>query len=167
MGFTRPRWRPRRCQALNWADQIDEYLKHGPKDTLGTSRDPGWASQLPADQAQLAQAFQHARNAVHHQWWHAVAVRISQANGSQVNEWFWGPLPETGRRDKRGDVQAYEDRLQGRQVLNTLDEMGAVFWTKRRWTISGAELGQLGHEIGAPLTFDDESGAAGADPSGD
>lgn len=146
-------------EALNWADTIDQYLAAGPRGTIGTERDREWAKGLPADQERLARAFQRVRNLTHHQWWQAVGVRISRSDGRQMNEWFWAPLPDEAagrRRDLEPDA-AFKDRLAGRRVLTTLDELAEVFFARRKWEVTRAELAQPGHGVaGSPLRFDGE-----------
>ena len=146
-------------EALNWADTIDQYLRAGPRDTPGTDRDQTWAAGLPGDQPRLALAFQRMRNLTHHQWWQAVGVRMSRVEGRQVNEWFWAPLPDSaGGRHRQSDADAaFNQRLAGRHVLATLDELAEVFFARRRWQIARADLAQPGHSVqGSPLLFDGE-----------
>lgn len=146
-------------EALNWADTVDQYLSAGPRETMGTDRDPTWAEGLPNGQERLVVAFQRVRNLTHHQWWQAVGVRMSRAGGRQVNEWFWAPLP-VGRRaagggKARDEDAAFEERLAGRRVLTTLDELAAVFFARRTWEIARDDVAQPGHgEVGSPLAFD-------------
>lgn len=78
---------------------------------------------------------------VHHQWWEAVGVRLHTVDGAQVNEWLWGALPvaprqRTGKVKDAGVDAAYSARLEGRRVLETLDELARIFWTKRGWQIN-------------------------------
>lgn len=152
-------------EALNWADTIDQYLAHGPRGSTGTARDPDWAARLPDEQSDLAHAFQRVRNLVHHRWWEAVAVRMARQEGVQVNQWVWAPFPRSsneGRgRDADGDA-AYHRALQGRRLLETLDELAAIFWSKRGWEISRHDLTQPGHDVGSPLVLD----VRVSDPSG-
>lgn len=145
-------------EALNWADTINQYLRKGPRGTLGTDRDQEWAAGLLREQERLARAFQRVRNLTHHQWWGAVGVRMSDVGGRQVNEWFWAPLPDSGRhRDPDADL-AFEERMSGRRVLATLDELAEVFFARRTWQICRTELAQPGHGAdGSPLRFDDEA----------
>jgi hypothetical protein len=90
------------AEALGWADSIDNYLRAGPKNSIGTERDEAWAESLPADQEELVHAFQRVRNLVHHRWWQALATRMSSdIHGAQVNQWIWGSLP-TGAGQGRG-----------------------------------------------------------------
>jgi len=146
-------------EALNWADTIDQYLAAGPKGTIGTERNEEWAQGLPADQERLARAFQRVRNLTHHQWWQAVGVRMTRSDGQQVNEWVWAPLPAGAagrRRDPDADAD-FADRLAGRRVLTTLDELAEVFFARRTWAITRPELAQPGlGVIGSPLRFDGE-----------
>lgn len=146
-------------EALNWADTIDQYLRKGPRGTLGTDRDEEWAAGLPREQERVARAFQRVRNLTHHQWWGAVGVRMSDVDGRQVNEWFWAPLPSSGGRHRDLDADsAFEERLAGRRVLATLDELAEVFFARRTWQVRRADLAQPGHGVeGSALRFDDEA----------
>lgn len=148
------------AEALGWADSIDNYLRAGPKDSVGTERDKAWAESLPADQEDLVVAFQRVRNLVHHRWWQALATRMSSdIHGAQVNQWIWGYLP-AGAGQGRGRSSeldaAYARRLRGSDLLTSLDELAAVFWSKRGWQIARADIEQPGHEVLSPLKFDDE-----------
>jgi hypothetical protein len=146
------------AEALSWADTVDQYLAMGPESTKGTQHDRGWVARLPDEQADVVRAFGRIRNVVHHQWWRAVGTRITRIGDRQVNEWFWAPLPDRAARTKRdrdGD-RAYGERLEGRAVLATLDELGVVFWSKRTWQISRSDVVQPGHGVGADLRFDDD-----------
>jgi hypothetical protein len=144
------------AEALNWADSIDHYLSAGPKDT---PRDAKWVEQFEAADQDLLRAFQRVRNVVHHQWWEAVGVQLLTVRGVQVNEWFWGALPVTRRqgagKDKEaGADDAYSARLEGRRVLETLDDLARIFWTKRRWQITPSDLEQPGQTPATPLILD-------------
>lgn len=148
------------AEALGWADSIDNYLRAGPKDSIGTERNEAWARSLPADQEELVLAFQRVRNLVHHRWWQALATRMSSdIGGAQVNQWIWGSLP-TGAGQGRGRSPeldaAYTRRLHRSDLLTSLDELAVVFWSKRRWQIARVDIEQPGHEVLSPLVFDDE-----------
>jgi hypothetical protein len=157
-------------EALNWADSIDQYLRFGPRDTLGTDRDQDWASGLPEAQSELILAFQRVRNLVHHAWWQAITVRMHLGQDGQVNEWVWGFLPHEAdrmigkgsgsaatKKDQLGD-EAYGSALRGRPLLGTLDGLAEIFWAKRTWEITRDDVRQPGHDVLSPLTFDGESG---------
>jgi hypothetical protein len=146
------------AEALNWADSIDHYLSQGPK---YTPRDAKWVEQFEAADQNLLRAFQRVRNVVHHQWWEAVGVRLLMVSGVQVNEWFWGPLPVERRQGPGKDknvhaYDAYSARLEGRRVLETLDDLAGIFWTKRRWRITPADLEQPGQTSATPLILDNQ-----------
>ena len=148
------------AEALGWADSIDNYLRAGPKNSIGTSRDEAWASSLPADQEDFVLAFQRVRNLVHHRWWQALATSMSSdIDGAQVNQWIWGSLP-VGAGQGRGRSSeldaAYASRLRGADLLASLDKLAAVFWSKRRWQIVRADIEQPGHEVLSKIVFDDE-----------
>lgn len=146
------------AEALGWADSIDNFLREGPRDNPGTQRDKEWALGLPDEQRQLVQAFQRVRNLVHHRWWQAVATRIERnSEGAQVNQWIWGALPDGSDqgRGRSSDLDlAYAARLQGSDLLASLDDLAAVFWTKRGWQITRVQVEQPGHQVGSPLVFD-------------
>ncbi len=125
------------AEALDWADSIDNYLREGPRDNPGTQRDKEWALAFPNDQRDLILAFQRVRNLVRHRWWQAVATRLGRnPHGEQVNQWIWGALPAgAGQGQGRSPAldAAYSDRLQSGDLLASLDDLAAVFWTKRGW----------------------------------
>lgn len=158
-GFRRePLARGALFEALNWADSIDNYLRKGLRNTKGTARDLGWAEALPLDQRDLVLGLQHARNVSHHRWFNVLAVTFQRGQaGEQVGVWTWGVLPpETGsrrRRDKEAR-SAYLSALKGEPLLDTLDRMAAVFWTKRGWHITRSDVYQVGYSVASPITFD-------------
>ena len=126
----------------------------------GTNRDQDWAASLAADQEDLVVAFQRVRNLVHHRWWQALATRFGRdLHDRQVNRLVWGRLP-TGAGQGRGRSAeadaAYANRLQGQDLMSSLDELAAVFWTKRGWEIARQDIMQPGHDVGSPISFDDE-----------
>lgn len=148
------------AESLDWADSIDNFLREGPRDNPGSPRNKSWAVALPDQQRDLVVAFQRVRNLVHHRWWQAVATRIAlNVNGEQTNHWVWGALP-TGVKEGRGRSSTADDvystRLQGRDLLTSLDDLACVFWTKRVWEIRRVEVEQPGHSVESPLVFDDE-----------
>jgi hypothetical protein len=146
-------------EALAWADSIDSYLAAGPKDTLGTDRNPQWAQQLTSDEADLVAAFQRIRNLVHHRWLDALATRLTPEDGVHTREWIWAPLPRSKAQGKGKDKErdaTYMARLEGRPLLATLDELAGAFWRKRRWAIIRDDVRQPGHDVLSPLKFDDE-----------
>jgi hypothetical protein len=53
------------------------------------------------------------------------------------------------RKDQVGD-KAYDTALRGRALLETLDELARIFWTKRTWAISREDIQQPGHEVLLP-----------------
>lgn len=148
------------AEALDWADSIDNYLREGPRGSVGTNRDKDWAEALPPDQNELVLAFQRVRNLVHHRWWQAVATRLGDGgDGDQANKWIWGRLPESPDQARRRSAimdAAYESRLGGMDVLATLDDLAQVFWSKRRWEIRRQDINQPGHVVASPIVFDDE-----------
>lgn len=148
---TESRGRAALAEALNWADAIDSYLgwQH---------RGEGeWFDTLTNDERRLVVGFRHVRNIVHHRWWDAVAVQLRWSGGTQVNQWRWGRIPATTRKPSKHEVagdSAFVDRLQGRRVLETLDELAAVFWPRRRWEITVDGLEQPGYSVETPLELD-------------
>lgn len=145
-------------EALNWADSIDQYLAMGPRDTMGTVRDQEWTAHLSLEQMQLAQAFQRVRNLVHHQWWKAIAVRLDQRSDHESVSRIWAEQTvafDNHRKDNGADA-AFAAQLQGRRLLETLDELAAIFWSKRTWIITRSDVLQPGHGVGSPLQFDPE-----------
>ncbi|MGC5172102.1 hypothetical protein ACLQ2Q_15780 [Microbacterium sp. DT81.1] len=146
------------AEALNWADTIDQYLREGPRDTIGTDRDPEWASKVEGSGGDLVLAFQFVRNHVHHQWLNLVATRTYSGADVSPSEWLWATAPartRSGATTSDG-AGAYERQMRGATVLTTLDRLGQVFWTKRRWEIHMSDVAQPGYPVRADLTFDIE-----------
>jgi hypothetical protein len=142
-------------EALNWAHSMDDYLgARGPEGTLGTQRDADWAKEFTAHEQNLVRGFRYARNRLQHEWWQAVAVRLD-LSGESPPDWLWAELTPAKREDARGEA-AYNAAIRGRPVMETLDELAAIFFAKRRWVIFREDIEQPGHVAGSPLTFDDE-----------
>lgn len=148
------------AEALNWADSIDQYLRQGPRDTIGTNRDPNWSATVDGANGELVRAFQYARNHVHHQWLNLVGTRLFGGMPAKPTEWCWTDVPSPARAGtgKSNGAQEYARQMHGAVVLTTLDRLGEVFWGKRRWVISRSEIAQPGYEVGADLEFDPEPG---------
>jgi hypothetical protein len=153
------------AEALSWADTLDQRLGQWPKDERPSKkirksqRQAPWAVDLDEDAHDLVEAFQHARNVVHHRWFDLVSVRISVNGDGQVNLWTWAPLPGNKRPgdNKSPELDGiYATKLEGRHLLETLDELAYAFWQKRRHQIRRAAIGQPGHDVQSPLIFDDE-----------
>lgn len=142
------------AEALNWADAIDENLRANDR-----SRPKGadWTDDLPDDSRRLWLGLQHARNAVHHQWWEAVALQMEVRPEGQNNTLVWAPLPEPKRRPSAAEeasAEAYVSGLRGRPILETLDELAAVMWPLRKWGVSRADLVQPQYGVGTPIELD-------------
>lgn len=146
------------AEALNWADSVDQYLGQGPKDTMGSDRDPDWAAKVDGAGGDLVRAFQYARNHVHHQWLNLVGTRIYSGAQSAPDEWYWTDIPQSTRAGsrKRAGAEEYEQKMLGADVLTTLDRLGEVFWAKRTWVIHRSEIAQPWYEVGAEIDFDPE-----------
>lgn len=96
---------------------------------------------------------------MHHRWLDLISVRMCADSNRQVNLWVWAPLPDNkrpgGERIRELDT-LYARKLEGRPLLETLDELAAALWQKRGHQIERAALRQPGHEVLSPLKFDDE-----------
>jgi hypothetical protein len=148
------------AEALNWADSIDNYLSKGPRDTKGTDRDQNWAATIDGANGELVQAFQYARNHVHHQWLNLVGTRLHSGDQAKPSEWYWAKVPsppQSGSRKSKG-ADEYQRQMYRAIVLTTLDRLGQAFWEKRTWAINRSEIVQPGYDIGADLRFDPEVG---------
>jgi hypothetical protein len=154
------------AEALSWADTLDQRLAQWPKgagrptkkERKARQRKP-WARDLSQEAHNLVEAFQHARNVVHHRWFDLISVRMSSDGDAQVNLWVWAPLPnQDGRGDGRtAELDAlYSTELEGRPLLDTLDELAAAFWQMRGHEIERAVVGQPGHDVLSAIKFDDE-----------
>lgn len=148
------------AEALSWADSIDQYLSKGPRDTMGTDRDPNWAASVDGANGDLARAFQYGRNHVHHQWLNLVGTRVYGGEQTASSEWFWTDIPPPSRAGsgRASGSNEYQQQMRGADVLTTLDRLGEVFWSKRTWVICRSEIEQPGYQVGSTLQFDPENG---------
>lgn len=143
------------AEALSWADSIDQYLAKGPRDRMGSDRDPNWADSVDDASGDLVRAFQYARNHVHHHWLNLVGTRL-RGGSVAPHEWFWADVPKVSRAGdgKRAGADEYEQRMLGAEVLSTLDLIAEIFWVKRTWEIRLSDIAQPGYQVGAVLEFD-------------
>lgn len=143
------------CEALNWADTIDQYLGYGPRNTKGTSRDPEWASKLDGADGEFVTAFRYARNHAHHQWMDLIATRI-YLNDTRPAFWLWRSLSPESLRLGGSQAKAYSNQLARNPVLGSLDRLGGILWDKRGWEIPLSAIRQPGYPVGTDLCFDPE-----------
>jgi hypothetical protein len=137
-------------EALNWADAADAFLRRGPEVRGG---DPQWPERLPANQREVVEGVQHARNVVHHQWWDAIATEMQMEDDWTVNAWIWSDLPKRKNRDRDGR-RAYNAALRGKPIADTLELLRDAFWSVRRWEIKADLLDQPAYPLAADAPVD-------------
>jgi hypothetical protein len=124
-----------------------------------TQKKKPWARDLDEDAHDLVEAFQDARNVVHHRWLDLISVRMHSHGDRQMDLWIWAPLPVTQRPGDNRNPELdslYGRKLQGRPLLESLDELAAAFWQKRGHQIQRAAVRRPGHDVLSPLKFDHE-----------
>jgi hypothetical protein len=124
-------------EALNWADSIDQFLKYGQAER---GADPTWLDNADEKTQGVALAMQCVRNAVHHQWWEALSMRIDMDEDGQHNSWIWFDLP-ANVSNKKGK-KAYKTHLRGQPVIEALRVLRDAFWKQRGWRITAEDLEQ-------------------------
>lgn len=124
-------------ETLNWADSIDQFLKFGDAEK---GANPQWLDKADEKTQGVALAVQCVRNAVHHQWWEALSMRIDMDEDGQHNSWIWFDLP-AHIRNKEGK-KAYKKHLRGQPVVEALRILRDAFWKHRGWRITAEDLEQ-------------------------
>lgn len=134
-------------EVLNWLHAIDDRLQH---DWPGERQErEHWYRAFEA--GRTLPGVRYARNRVHHQWADAIAgMRVGSFAGlregtvpdpplvrplrgefrdpiGEAGRWRWvAELPPAERPDREGQ-DAYRDRLAGRLVRETFDELAILF----------------------------------------
>jgi hypothetical protein len=99
-----------------WVVAADESVR------TGTSADQQWR-EAP-ERLRLFQGMRYPRNGTAHEstaWEQAYQDPYTERFWSEYGAWVWSPLPEPGPADERRvkQYEAYQERLQGRRVLDT------------------------------------------------
>lgn len=106
------------------------------------------AANLHIQDQELRDAFKRARALAQHQAWGAIDTIITLAPEGLPNVWTWG-TPKRSRRSGNSQESAFSNRLAGRNVLETLDELALQFWPLRSWQVTEVQLWQPG-QYGLP-----------------
>lgn len=99
---------------------------------------------------ELCDAFQSVRNRAQHLGWYPIATKMDAVSGGGQRTWVWG----SGSNKSRHGSKEYVDRLEGREVIQTLDELGVQMWDIRKWHITLDDMWQPGFETYATISFD-------------
>lgn len=111
------------------------------------------------DDQELCEAFRELRNLAQHAGCFPIATTISIGPSGQVNTWHWG-VPTSKLRSGNSTPKNYTKRLQGQEVLATLELLAQEVWKVRGWTISKDEISQPGYTVESSLKFDNPATSA-------
>lgn len=131
------------AEALFWLFTIMENTKGNPN--------------LSVADIELLEAFESARNIAQHASWNGIATEIQHNVSGQRNSWIWGNRPKNEQLRKREATlaEAYKARLQGQEILPTLDQIAKEMWSIRGWQIARDAIEQPGYTVECDIQFDE------------